>query len=130
MKWQIMNWDLRATIPPMKCPQVTILGVDESIPKDKVFGLIIAQNRGLESFLSCRFEAKYEKTDWFGTKFVVAEEGPRLYPKLIEMEKICLGFSLCPVKSRISVIQCYKCSRYGHKHAECKNELSCASCAG
>lgn len=124
------NEHLRATIPRKKCPQVIILGVDGSIPKEEVFGLIIAQNRGLESFSSCRFEANYEKTDRFGTKFVVAEVEPRLYTKLIETEKICLGFSLCPVKSRIPVIRCYKCSRYGHKHAECRNELSCASCAG
>ncbi|KAI2800855.1 hypothetical protein BLOT_012429 [Blomia tropicalis] len=64
---------IKAVIPKKKDPQVQILGIDESIPKDDVFKLILAQNKDMEEFAQCKFEANFEKMDRIGTKFVVAE---------------------------------------------------------
>ncbi|KAI2799963.1 hypothetical protein BLOT_012174 [Blomia tropicalis] len=63
-------------------PQVQILGIDESIPKDDVFKLILAQNKDMEEFAQCKFEANFEKMDRIGTKFVVAEVEPKLFKKI------------------------------------------------
>lgn len=121
---------IKAVIPKKKDPQVQILGIDESIPKDDVFKLILAQNKDMEEFAQCKFEANFEKMDRIGTKFVVAEVEPKLFKKLIEIGKVCVGYSSCPVKSRIRVVRCFKCNRFGHLKKNCRNETSCTSCGG
>src|SRR5699024_4458044 len=72
----------------------------------------------------------FEKPDRIGTKFVVAETDPKLFKKLIELRKVCVGKSLCPVKDRVRVVRCYKCNRFGHIQKECKDGETCTSCAG
>ncbi|KAI2795595.1 hypothetical protein BLOT_016642 [Blomia tropicalis] len=121
---------IKAVIPKKKDPQIQILGIDESIPKDDVFKLILAQNKDMEEFAQCKFEANFEKMDRIGTKFVVAEVEPKLFKKLIEIGKVCVGYSSCPVKSRIRVVRCFKCNRFGHLKKNCRNETSCTSCGG
>lgn len=123
------NQVIQASVPKKKNPQVQILGIDEQISKEEVFGMIISQN-GLDDLAECKFEPKFEKIDRLGTKFVVAEVEPKLYQKLVALKKVCLGYSLCPVKDRIRVMRCYKCNRYGHCQRECRNETACAACAG
>src|SRR5690606_35564204 len=49
---------------------------------------------------------------------------------LMEVKKVCVGYSSCPMKDRIRVMRCYKCNRFGHCQRECRNGLSCAACAG
>ena len=116
-------------MPKKKSPQIQILGVDMDLPKSEVFEMIIAQN-DLEDFADCKFEVKFEKPDRIGTKFVVVETDPQLFKKLIELRKVCVGKSLCPVKDRVRVVRCYKCNRFGHVQKECKDGETCTSCAG
>ena len=54
----------------------------------------------------------------------------KLYAKLIEMNKICIGHSSCPVKKHIRVFRCFKCQRFGHFKQTCRNAVACAVCAG
>lgn len=120
---------IKASIPKKKLPKVQILGVQETIPKKEIFETIVAQN-GLEEYSKSKFQVKFEKNDRLGTKFVVAEVEPKLFKKLMELKKICIGYTSCPVKCCVRVIRCYKCNRFGHCQKDCRNSEMCASCAG
>ena len=122
--------NVEAFVPNKRNPQVQILGIDESIPKEEVYDLILSQNNGLEEFAESKFNVKFEKIDRLGTKFVVAEVEPKLFKKLTALKRVCVGYSLCPVKDRVMVIRCFKCNRFGHGQRQCRNEATCAACDG
>lgn len=125
------NSVIQATVPQKKNPQIQILGVETTISKEEIFSAIISQNGDdLEEFSNCKFEIKFEKADRRGTKFVVAEVEPKLFKKLMELRRVCLGYSSCPIKDRIRVMRCYKCNQFGHGQNVCRNESICAACAG
>src|SRR5699024_5539618 len=61
---------IKASIPKKRNPKVQILGIDESVPKEEVFNLILSQNQGFENFAQCKFNVKFEQIDRYRTKFV------------------------------------------------------------
>ena len=121
---------ITATIPKKKKPLVQILGIDMNIPKEEIFGYVVNQNDALGDCAECSFEVKFEKTDRFGSKFAVAEVDPKLYKRLLEVKKVCIGHTACPVKERIRVMRCYQCHRFGHIKKDCRSEVVCVVCAG
>ena len=121
---------LKASIPRKRDPLVKIWGIDESVPKEEVFGMLLSQNTGFEKLGDAKFRPKFEKVDQNGTKFVIAEVEPRLYAKLMALKRICLGYSMCSVRGHIGALRCYKCNRFGHTQSVCRNEAACAKCAG
>ena len=44
--------------------------------------------------------------------------------------KIKLEWTICSIDDYVSVIRCFKCSWYNHRHTECKSEETCPHCAG
>jgi hypothetical protein len=50
------------------------------------------------------------------------------FPKIIEAEKLCIGWEKCKVFDAINVRRCNKCKGYNHKSSECKNQETCLKC--
>jgi len=58
---------LKASIPRKRDPLVKIWGIDESVPKEEVFGMLLSQNTGFEKLGDAKFRPKFEKVDQNGT---------------------------------------------------------------
>jgi len=50
--------------------------------------------------------------------------------KQIFQTKLKIGFEICKVGDYLVPTRCYKCSRFNHKHSDCKGVETCPHCAG
>lgn len=65
-----------------------------------------------------------------GTVDVILSTDTNTFNKLIEMNKIKIGFEMCRVRENLIVLRCYKCNQYNHTAKDCKQSVSCPKCAG
>jgi hypothetical protein len=66
-------------------------------------------------------------TKWGQTKIVI-EAGPDTRRKL-QQKKLNIGWQICNVADYLAATRCFKCSRFVHRHKECKGEETCPLCA-
>jgi hypothetical protein len=75
--------------------------------------------------IKTKFRCKNRK----GSYNIVLEIGPQTRKKILQT-KLRLGWEICNAADYLTPTRCYKCSRYNHKHNECKGEETCPHCAG
>ena len=61
------------------------------------------------------------------TRYLVIEVEAKVR-KLLLHSKIKLGWHLCKAEDYVAATRCFKCSRYNHRHRECREE-TCPICA-
>nr|CAH7716651.1 unnamed protein product [Callosobruchus chinensis] len=54
---------------------------------------------------------------------IVLEVSAAVRKLLIHKGNVCLGWNRCSVEDYVRVLQCYKCSGFGHLHGKCKSDL-------
>lgn len=50
--------------------------------------------------------------------------------KIVKRGNITYGESICRAYEQLDVLQCYKCSRFGHISSNCINSMACKKCSG
>lgn len=60
----------------------------------------------------------------------VIETSPIVRSYLPKRQKVNIGWSACRVNDHVTVLQCYKCQRFGHLANNCTNAACCCHCAG
>jgi hypothetical protein len=63
------------------------------------------------------------------TRNIVIEVNPQTRMQLLQ-NKLKLEWMICNTDDYVSVSRCFKCSRYNHRHTECRSEQTCPLCAG
>lgn len=58
----------------------------------------------------------------------VIEVIPEIRNKLIEQERVYLGWSSCIVRDHIRILRCYKCQKFGHLQKDCRSDTACGHC--
>jgi len=74
-------------------------------------------------------EAKYKFKERKGRYNIVIEVGPKTRQQILQL-KLKIGWEICNAADYLVTTICYKCSRYNHRHNECKGEETCPHCAG
>jgi len=88
---------------------------------------ILAQNPELNlkpGEVTARFKLRTKR----GETNMVIEVGPETRKMLQTKPKI--GRLICNVGDYLVARRCYKCSRYNHRHQDCRGEETCPLCAG
>lgn len=52
------------------------------------------------------------------------------YIKVMNAQKVNIGWEKCRIFDGTDIIQCFKCYGYNHKSTECKNQETCFKCHG
>jgi hypothetical protein len=112
----------------LRKPRLIIYNVPEEITAQNVATIIRAQNPEIQTNGE-DIEAKYKFKDRKGRHNIVMEVGPRTRQQILQI-KLKIGWEICSVADYLAPTRCYKCSRYNHKHYECKGEETCPHCAG
>lgn len=132
----ILNNDdkIIAKKPTKKNPRVMIVGISKDILGQEILDLIKAQNPNINEFLLQNhnefMKIIFDKPDRVGTKFAIVETSPALWKIIIDGKRLFIGHKACPVRNRVSVLQCFNCQRFGHSANNCQNKTVCGNCAG
>lgn len=61
---------------------------------------------------------------------IIAEVDSETHRKMLEEEKIKIGWKICTVQNYIGILRCFKCCGYYHFAKDCNKEEICGICAG
>ena len=108
--------------------RLIIYSVPDEITTENIGATIRAQNPDVLTNDE-EIEAKYRFKNKRGRYNIVMEVGPQTRKQLLQA-KLKIGWEICNVADYLVPTRCYKCSRYNHKHNECKGEETCPHCTG
>lgn len=121
-------------VPKLKKPKLRIVNVnsDDISPEDSdghIVDLVTrcnAINRGDD------FHMKILKTsvNKFKNVDIVLETDPGTHCALLQLTKIKIGWSRCPVFNHLGILRCYNCLGYNHFAKDCKQDKACSACSG
>ena len=112
----------------LRKPRLIIYSVPEEITVENVGGVISAQNPEVITNDESN-EAKYRYKNKRGRYNIILEVGPQTRKQLLQT-KLKIGWDFCNAEDYLVPTRCSKCSRYSHKHYECKVEETCPHCTG
>lgn len=114
-----------------KNPKIKIFNVyRKDVEDDEEFVEKILKQNSLEGVKDLKVIHKYELKDerFFN---VILEMNKNTLFQLNNRETLNIGWKICKFSDYINVVQCFKCSKYGHIAKYCKMETEvCYKCAG
>ena len=112
----------------LRKPNVIIHNIPEDVTIENASAIILSQNSELH-LKEDTIQPKYIFKNKSNTKNLIAEVSTETWRVIVE-RKIKMGWQLCYVNDYIKVNRCFKCSKFNHKAADCKGELTCPLCTG
>jgi hypothetical protein len=120
--------DLEFNVPKLRKPRLIIRNIPQDITVENLTETILAQNPEL-SVKPGEVAAKFKFRTKRGEISMVIEGGPETRKKLLQT-KLKIGWLICNVGDYLMAKICFRCSRYNHRHQDCRGEETCPLCAG
>jgi hypothetical protein len=112
----------------MRKPKMIIYNIPEGISTKNLEDTLLMQNPDI-GLTKGEISAKFEFITKKKNKNVVIEVAARARKMLLQ-SKIILGWQICRSEDYLVAIRCFKCSRFNHRHSECRGAEECPKCAG
>ena len=109
-------------IHTLRKPRLRVLNIPEDISTTNIEFTILMQNPELnlrKGDILAKFNYVTKKT----TRNVVVEVGA-------DTRKLKMGWQICRKDDYLVANRSFKCSRFKHRHRDCRWELTCPLCAG
>jgi len=93
------------------------------VTPENVEDIILAQNPDLnlqEGDIQNKFAFKTKRN----IRNIVIEVKPQTRSQLLQ-NKLKLEWTICNIDDYVSISRFFKCSRYNHRHTECRSEETC-----
>lgn len=120
--------ELEATVHKLRKPRLIVYNIPDDISLKSLEDTLLTQNPDL-GLTKGDIVAKFEFTTKNKNRNLVIEVEARVR-KILLQAKIKLGWYICKAEDYVVAMRCFNCSRYNHRHNECKNEEACPKCAG
>lgn len=109
---------------------VTIRDLDEITSDIEVLEALEKSCEKLKG--SCRVRSI--RPGYPGTQTAIISLPKKLLPEILKIGRIKIGWVSCRIRERNEPLSCFKCFEYGHRAAECKNNIVrenlCKNCGG
>jgi hypothetical protein len=120
--------ELEAILHRRRNPRLVIRNIPEDITTSNIEGTLINQNPDL-SLKAGDITAKYTYETKYHSRNLVVEVNAQTR-KILLQKKVKLGWMICKAEDYLVATRCYKCSRFNHRHQDCRGEETCPLCAG
>ena len=120
--------DLEVTVPKLRNPRMVIYNVPQDINVENLEETILTQNPEL-GFILGDIVAKFSYRTKRGQVNMVTEVCSGTMKKLLH-KKLELGWLICNADDYLVARRCFKCSRFNHRHQDCRGEETCPLFAG
>jgi hypothetical protein len=120
--------ELEATVHKLRKPRLIVYNIPDDISLSNLEDTLLTQNSDL-GLTKGDIVAKFDFTTKNKNRNLVIEVDAKVR-KILLQSKIKLGWNICKAEDYVVVTRCFHCSRYNHRHNECKNEQACPICAG
>ena len=112
----------------LRKPGIIIYNVPEETTADNIGATILAQNPEIKTNDEIT-EAKFRFKNKTGRYNIVVEVGPQTRKQILQA-KLNTGWNICKTADYLTPTRCFKCSKFNHKHYECKGEEICPHYTG
>jgi hypothetical protein len=119
--------DLEATVHKLRKPRLVIYNIPEDITTYNKEDIMLAQNPDL-GLSKGDIDAKFIYVPKNKHGNLVVEVGAQTRKTLIKTKIKILA--ICQIDDYVTVTRCFNCSRFNHRHHDCKGEETCPLCAG
>lgn len=119
--------ELESYLPTLKNPRIIIFNVPGEVNIENAEDAIISQNSEL-NLSKGDVTPKFVFEDRKKHKNLVIEVRSEIRKRLAGT-KFKIGWHVCNTDDYLTVLRCYKCSKYNHRAQECKGELVCPHCS-
>ena len=120
--------ELEVNISKLWKPRVIIRNIPHDITVENIEETILFQNAEL-NLKPGEVAARFKFSTKRGAIRMVIEVGPEARNKLLQT-KLKIGWLICNVGDYLVAKRCFRCSRYNHRHQDCRGEETCPLCAG
>uniref|UniRef100_A0A6V7KQR9 CCHC-type domain-containing protein n=1 Tax=Bracon brevicornis TaxID=1563983 RepID=A0A6V7KQR9_9HYME len=111
-------------------PRLVIFGVPAETTEEELPDLVNSVNYGGEQPVDMKVIYKYKPKNNSSVTSFVLETDPIGRRRLLQKQRLFVGFSSCHVEDHIRIVQCHNCLGFGHKKAQCqKRKPTCGNCA-
>lgn len=120
--------DFVLSVPTKILPRVRVFGFSVQYNSDELVEIIKEQNSNLfseDAHVNAVHIFQAKKNQRFGAKL---EVDPSTFKKLIEAEKICIGWNVCAVQEDLNIRRCFKCWGFDHVASKCVANIRCPKC--
>jgi hypothetical protein len=115
--------DLEVTVPKLWKPRLIIHNIPQDITVDNLEKTVIAQNPEL-LMKTGDIAARYKFQTKWGLINMVIEADSETRKKLIQT-RLKIRWLICKVDDYLVAKSCFKCSRFNHRHQDCRGEETC-----
>lgn len=112
------------------CPRIIIHGIPVEMSTEEIRDGIIMQNLQIIKDPFVKIVYKYPVKSGKNYVSCIVEVSPRVRELLLKNNNVYLGFSACRCADHVRVLQCFRCSGFGHLARDCESRPACAHCAG
>lgn len=98
------------------------------VDKDTILNQIIAQNSWLQNSNIIIIDRIHDVPATIPYKNIIVKCDLKTHNKCLEKNTLIFAFSECKIYEYINILQCAKCSRFGHFARECTFAPSCRKC--
>ena len=120
--------DLEVAVPKLWKPRMVIQNLPQDTTVENLEDTILAQNPELgmeKGDIVTKFKYKTKRGPINMVIEVASETRKKLFGK-----KLKIGWLICRVDDYLVAKRCFKCSRFNHRHQDCKGEETCPLCTG